>query len=72
MVTFKENKAHLSERKLMIRMAVASVIEKFESEPNLFLVIVREWHEVLATYRANLQRQQTSPPFTQDDELLVY
>ena len=50
-----ENKAHLSERKLMIRMAVASVIEKFESEPNLFLVIVREWREVLATYRANLQ-----------------
>lgn len=50
-----ENKAHLSERKLMIRMAVASVIEKFESEPNLLLVIVREWREVLATYRANLQ-----------------
>jgi hypothetical protein len=50
-----ENKAHLSERKLMIRMAVASVIEKFENEPNLFLVIVREWREVLATYRANLQ-----------------
>lgn len=50
-----ENKAHLSERKLMIRMAVASVIEKFESEPSLFLVIVREWREVLATYRANLQ-----------------
>lgn len=50
-----ENKAHLSERKLMIRMAVASVIEKFESEPNLLLVIVREWREVLSTYRANLQ-----------------
>ncbi|UMZ12083.1 hypothetical protein I9018_32265 [Pseudomonas sp. MPFS] len=50
-----ENKAHLSERKLMIRMALASVIEKFESEPNLLLVIVREWREVLATYRANLQ-----------------
>jgi hypothetical protein len=50
-----ENKAHLSERKLMIRMAVASVIEKFESEANLLLVIVREWREVLATYRANLQ-----------------
>lgn len=50
-----ENKAHLSERKLMIRMAIASVIEKFESEPNLLLVIVREWREVLATYRANLQ-----------------
>lgn len=50
-----ENKAHLSERKLMVRMAVASVIEKFESETNLFLVIVREWREVLATYRANLQ-----------------
>lgn len=50
-----ENKAHLSERKLMIRMAIASVIEKFESEPNLFVVIVREWKEVLATYRANLQ-----------------
>ncbi|WLH89669.1 hypothetical protein PSH87_24365 [Pseudomonas sp. FP453] len=50
-----ENKAHLSERKLMIRMAVASVIEKFESESNLLLVIVREWREVLATYRANLQ-----------------
>lgn len=50
-----ENKAHLSERKLMLRMAVASVIEKFESEPNLFLVIVREWREVLSTYRANLQ-----------------
>lgn len=50
-----ENKAHLSERKLMIRMAVASVIEKFESEPNLLLVVVREWREVLVTYRANLQ-----------------
>lgn len=50
-----ENKAHLSERKLMIRMAVASVIEKFETESNLFLVIVREWREVLSTYRANLQ-----------------
>jgi len=50
-----ENKAHLSERKLMIRMAIASVIEKFESEPNHFLVVVREWNEVLATYRANLQ-----------------
>jgi len=50
-----ENKAHLSERKLMIRMAIASVIEKFESEPNHFLVVVREWKEVLATYRANLQ-----------------
>lgn len=50
-----ENKAHLSERKLMIRMAVASVIEKFENEPNLLLVVVREWREVLANYRANLQ-----------------
>lgn len=50
-----ENKAHLSERKLMIRMAVASVIEKFENEPQHFLVLVREWHEVLAIYRANLQ-----------------
>lgn len=50
-----ENKAHLSERKLMIRMAIASVIEKFESEPNHFLVVVREWKEILATYRANLQ-----------------
>lgn len=50
-----ENKAHLSERKLMLRMAVASVIEKFENEPSLFLVIVREWREVLSTYRANLQ-----------------
>lgn len=50
-----ENKAHLSERKLMIRMAIASVIEKFESEPNHFLVLVREWNEVLTTYRANLQ-----------------
>lgn len=50
-----ENKAHLSERKLMIRMAIASVIEKFESEPNHFLVVVREWNEVLTTYRANLQ-----------------
>ncbi|WP_432218623.1 hypothetical protein ACREYJ_04685 [Pseudomonas kribbensis] len=50
-----ENKAHLSERKLMIRMAVASVLEKFESEQNLLLVIVREWREVLANYRANLQ-----------------
>ncbi|MNF48311.1 hypothetical protein D3C84_295450 [compost metagenome] len=50
-----ENKAHLSERKLMIRMAIASVIEKFESEPNLLLVVIREWREVLATYRANLQ-----------------
>lgn len=50
-----ENKAHLSERKLMIRMAVASVIEKFENEPNLLLVVVREWREILANYRANLQ-----------------
>lgn len=50
-----ENKAHLSERKLMIRMAIASVIERFENEPNHFLVLVREWNEVLATYRANLQ-----------------
>jgi hypothetical protein len=50
-----ENKAHLSERKLMFRMAVASVIEKFENEPSLLLVIVREWREVLSTYRANLQ-----------------
>ncbi|ERH59717.1 hypothetical protein [Pseudomonas simiae] len=50
-----ENKAHLSERKLMIRMAIANVIEKFESEPNHFLVVVREWNEVLTTYRANLQ-----------------
>ncbi|MDR6581023.1 hypothetical protein [Pseudomonas extremaustralis] len=50
-----ENKAHLSERKLMIRMAIASVIEKFENEPNHFLVVVREWKEVLTTYRANLQ-----------------
>jgi hypothetical protein len=50
-----ENKAHLSERKLMIRMAIASVIEKFEKEPNLFMVIVREWNDVLAIYRANLQ-----------------
>lgn len=50
-----ENKAHLSERKLMIRMAIASVIEKFENEPNLFFVVVREWNDVLATYRANLQ-----------------
>nr|QFX76656.1 hypothetical protein [Pseudomonas putida] len=50
-----ENKAHLSERKLMIRMAIASVIEKFESEKNLFLVVVREWNEILSTYRANLQ-----------------
>lgn len=50
-----ENKAHLSERKLMLRMAVASVIEKFENEPSLLLVVVREWREVLSTYRANLQ-----------------
>lgn len=50
-----ENKAHLSERKLMIRMAIASVIEKHESEPSLFLVVVKEWSEVLSTYRANLQ-----------------
>ncbi|AKF52770.1 hypothetical protein PsyrH_20185 [Pseudomonas syringae pv. syringae HS191] len=50
-----ENKAHLSERKLMIRMAIASVIEKFENEPNHFLVLVREWSEVIAIYRANLQ-----------------
>lgn len=50
-----ENKAHLSERKLMIRMAIASVIEKHESEPNLFLVVVKEWSEILSTYRANLQ-----------------
>lgn len=50
-----ENKAHLSERKLMIRMAIANVIEKFENEPNHFLVVVREWNEVLTTYRANLQ-----------------
>lgn len=50
-----ENKAHLSERKLMIRMAVASVIEKFESEPHHFLVLVREWNEFLTIYKANLQ-----------------
>ncbi len=50
-----ENKAHLSERKLMIRMAIASVIERFESEKNLFLVVIREWSEILSTYRANLQ-----------------
>ncbi|MCJ8176433.1 hypothetical protein MRS45_09990 [Pseudomonas viridiflava] len=50
-----ENKAHLSERKLMIRMAIASVIERFENEPNHFLVLIREWSEVLAVYRANLQ-----------------
>jgi len=50
-----ENKAHLSERKLMVRMAIASVVEKFESEPNHFLAVVREWNEVLSTYRANLQ-----------------
>lgn len=50
-----ENKAHLSERKLMMRIAIASIIEKFESEPNHFLVVVREWNEVLTTYRANLQ-----------------
>lgn len=50
-----ENKAHLSERKLMIRMAIANVIEKFESEKNLFLVVVREWNEILSIYRANLQ-----------------
>lgn len=50
-----ENKAHLSERKLMIRMAIASVIEKHESEPSLFLVVVKEWNEILSTYRANLQ-----------------
>lgn len=49
-----ESKAHLSERKLMIRMAVASVIEKHEGEPGL-LAVVRDWREVLATYRANLQ-----------------
>lgn len=36
-------------------MAIASVIEKFESEPNHFLVVIREWNEILATYRANLQ-----------------
>ncbi|WAB99734.1 hypothetical protein OSW16_08870 [Pseudomonas putida] len=49
-----ESKAHLSERKLMIRMAVASVIEKHEGDTGL-LAVVREWREVLATYRANLQ-----------------
>lgn len=50
-----ENRAHLSERKLMIRMAIASVIEKHETDQYLFLVLVREWGEVLSTYRANLQ-----------------
>ena len=50
-----ENRAHLSERKLMIRMAIASVIEKHETDPYLFLVLVREWSEVLSNYRANLQ-----------------
>lgn len=50
-----QNKAHLSERKLMIRMAIASVIEKFENEPNHFLVLIREWNDVIAIYRANLQ-----------------
>lgn len=50
-----ETKAHLSERKLMMRMAIASVIEKHESESNLFLVVVKEWNQILSTYRANLQ-----------------
>lgn len=50
-----ENKAHLSERKLMMRMAIASIIEKFESEQNQFFIVVREWNDILATYRANLQ-----------------
>lgn len=50
-----ENKAHLSERRMIIRMAVASVLEKNEGESNLLGLVVREWREVLATYRANLQ-----------------
>lgn len=50
-----ENKAHLSERKLMLRLAVADVLDKFESEGNMFLVLVREWRSVLSQYRSNLQ-----------------
>lgn len=50
-----ENKAHLSERKLMLRLAVADVLDKFESESNMFLVLVREWKSVLSQYRNNLQ-----------------
>lgn len=50
-----ENKAHLTERKLMFRMSVASVVERFEAEQDLFLAVVREWREVLSIYRANLQ-----------------
>lgn len=50
-----ENKAHLSERKLMMRLAVADVLDKFESEANMFLVLVREWKTVLSQYRNNLQ-----------------
>ena len=50
-----ENKAHLSERKLMLRLAVADVLDKFESESNMFLVLVREWKLVLSQYRSNLQ-----------------
>ena len=50
-----QNKAHIYERKLMFRMAITSIIEKFESEENQFFIIIREWNKVLAAYHANLQ-----------------
>jgi len=50
-----ENKAHLSERKIMLRLAIADVVERFEHESNLLLALVREWRVVLSQYRTNLQ-----------------
>lgn len=50
-----ENKAHLTERKLMFRLAVADIVERFEHEANVFTAIVREWKSVLSLYRTNLQ-----------------
>ncbi|KPA89333.1 hypothetical protein PF66_04185 [Pseudomonas asplenii] len=50
-----ETKAHVSERKLMMCMAVASVIENHQEDGNLLSTIVKEWREVLSTYRVNLQ-----------------
>lgn len=50
-----ENKAHLSERKLMLRLSIADVLDRFENESDMFFVLVREWKFVLAQYRTNLQ-----------------
>ncbi|MCO8164823.1 hypothetical protein NJC38_22040 [Pseudomonas sp. 21LCFQ010] len=50
-----QNKAHLSERKMMLCVAVADVLEKHQSEPSQFLALAREWKAVVNHYRANLQ-----------------